>query len=308
MQRFFLPELLAKPNELVSLAPIHNQLRRVLRVKPGMQVLVLDNAGNERLMEVESVERRDTTARVVEVRPAPAEPTVAVTLYQSILKTDKFEIVLQKATELGVTTIVPIVSNRTVARLGRATENKQKRWDAIVREAAEQSARGALPVVAPACTFAEAVASAEGVRLLPWEEGQSDPGLLAAFNQSKQPVAAVSLLIGPEGGLEAGEIDQAIGVGWQVVTLGPRVLRAETAALATLSIVTAALGWMGDAATVKVAAPSKSSFLPTTDTRADVEIEATPVEKNKTEKNKAEKSASPKDQDEVEIEKKSAAA
>ena len=306
MQRFFLPELIAKKDAVVSLEAIHNQLRRVLRVKPGVQVIVLDNAGNERLLEVESVERRDTTARVLEVRPAPAEPVVGLTLYQCILKTDKFEMVLQKATELGATTIVPVISSRTVARPGRALENKQKRWDAIVREAAEQSGRGALPVVAPACLFDEALENATGTRLLPWEEGTSNPGLLAVLGKASQPVEGVSLLIGPEGGLEAGEVDAASDAGWQVVTLGPRILRAETAAITTLSIVTSALGWTGDAATVKVAAPSKSSkatVRPTTDKRADVEIEATPVEKTK-----AEKAAPLKDKDKVEAEEKSAAA
>src|SRR5688500_18566567 len=145
MQRFFLPTLQSTVDEVVSLAPIHLQLRRVLRVQAGAQLILLDNLGNERLMEVINVDRRDTTARVVEVRPAPVEPAVAVTLYQCILKSDKFEWVLQKATELGVTTFVPVLSVRTVARPGRTLQAKQARWDAIVREAAEQCGRGGLP-------------------------------------------------------------------------------------------------------------------------------------------------------------------
>lgn len=264
MQRFFLPALLPKVDEIVSLAPIHRQLHSVLRVQPGVQIIVLDNEGQERLMEILSVERRDTTARVAEIRPAPAEPAVAVTLYQCLLKTDKFEWILQKATELGVAAIVPVSSQRTVVRLGTALSNKQMRWDAIVREAAEQSGRGNLPLVAPATLFAEAVASASGTRLLPWEEGEANPGPLAALGQIKEPVEQVSILIGPEGGLEAAEVQQAIDAGWQVVTLGNRILRAETAALAALSVVTAALGELGDAATVKIAAPKKGREKQTT--------------------------------------------
>jgi 16S rRNA (uracil1498-N3)-methyltransferase len=259
MQRFFLPALLPKVDEVVSLAPIHNQLRRVLRVQPGTQLVVLDNEGSERLMEVVGVERRDTTARVVEVRPAPAEPTVAITLYQCVLKSDKFELILQKATELGVTTLVPVISHRTVARPGKALENKQTRWETIVREAAEQSERGALPVVAPTCSFFEAVASATGTRLLPWEESEASPGLLAALGQSQQPIESVSMMIGPEGGFEAGEIQEAIDAGWQVVTLGKRILRAETAALATMSVLMAALGELGDAPMVKLSTTHKRS-------------------------------------------------
>jgi 16S rRNA (uracil1498-N3)-methyltransferase len=259
MHRFFIPELLPEVDEVVSLAPIHKQLRQVLRAQVGTQVVVLDNQGHERLLEVTVVERRDTMARVVEMRTAPAEPTVGVTLYQSILKSDKFDLVLQKATEMGVTAVVPVISNRTVARPGKALQSKQTRWEAIAREAAEQSGRGGLPVIAPACTFAEAVANAIGVRLLPWEDGLGSPGLLAALGQSSKAVESVSILIGPEGGLEADEVKGAIDLGWQVVTLGSRILRAETAALATLAVVTAALGGLGDAPTVKMLAPVKES-------------------------------------------------
>src|SRR3954469_14721675 len=154
MQRFFLPELQPAVDEVVSLAPIHKQLRHVLRVQPGMQLVLLDNQGNERLMVVETTGRLDTTARVVEMRQSLAEPTVALTLYQCILKTDKFDWVLQKATELGVGAVVPVISNRTIVRpTSRALVAKQARWDTIVREAAEQSGRGGLPLVSPACTF-----------------------------------------------------------------------------------------------------------------------------------------------------------
>jgi 16S rRNA (uracil1498-N3)-methyltransferase len=202
MQRFFLPTLLPAVGEVVSLSPLHHQLRHVLRVQPGTHFLLLDNQGSERLMEVVSVERRDTTARVVEMRPAPAEPAVAVTLYQCMLKSDKLEWVWQKATELGVTTLVPVISKRTVARPGRELQGKQARWDTIVREAAEQCGRGRLPVVAPSCNFPDLLAGARGIRLLPWEEGGTSSGLLHALTHTAQPVDAVSLLIGPEGGLE----------------------------------------------------------------------------------------------------------
>jgi 16S rRNA (uracil1498-N3)-methyltransferase len=259
MQRFFLPTLQPTVDEVISLAPIHLQLWRVLRVQPGAQLILLDNLGNERLMQVTNVDRRDTTARMVELRPAPAEPAVAVTLYQCILKSDKFEWVLQKATELGVTTLIPVLSVRTVARPGRVLQAKQARWDAIVREAAEQSGRGGLPVVAPASRFADAVVSATGTRFLPWEEGAGSPGLLAALTHAALPVEGVSILIGPEGGLEANEVERAKAAGWQVVSLGQRILRAETAALAAMTVVTAALGGLGDAPSVKLSTPNDVS-------------------------------------------------
>ncbi|MCC6453415.1 MAG: 16S rRNA (uracil(1498)-N(3))-methyltransferase [Caldilineaceae bacterium] len=258
MQRFFMPALLPAVGEIISLGPLHHQLRSVLRAQPGTQFLLLDNQGGERLMEVVSVERRDTTARVAEVRPAAPEPAVAVTLYQCVLKLDKLEWVWQKATELGVTTLVPVISRRTVARAGRTLQAKQARWEAIVREAAEQCGRGGLPVIAPSVSLAEAFTSAPGTRLLPWEEAGGNPGLLHALAQAAQPIDAVSLLIGPEGGLEAGEVEQARADGWQVVSLGQRILRAETAAVATITVVRAALGDLGDAASVKVGASAEA--------------------------------------------------
>jgi 16S rRNA (uracil1498-N3)-methyltransferase len=261
MHRFFIPGFQPALDEEVSLVAIHNQLRRVLRMQPGDQIVILDNAGGERLLEITAVERRDTLARVLELRSAPVEPEIPVTLYQCVLKSDKFELVLQKATELGVTTVVPVVSNRTVARVGRVLASKQARWESIVREAAEQSGRGGLPVVAPSCTFAEAIANATGVRLLPWEEGVANPGLLAALSQAPQPVDAVSVMIGPEGGFEADEVTAAIDAGWQVVSLGERILRAETAAMAAMSIVSAALGELGDAPLVRLWESSVKSMV-----------------------------------------------
>lgn len=253
MQRFFLPGLLAAVGEDVSLAPLHHQLTRVLRVQPGTQLVLLDNQGGERLVEVVSVDRRDTVARVVEVRPTLAEPGVAVTLYQCALKGDKLEWVWQKATELGVTTMVPVISHRTVVRPFTGLRSKQARWEAIVREAAEQSGRGRLPTMAPGCNLADCLASAPGLRLVAWEEeGESRPGLIHALTRAPLPVEAVSLLIGPEGGLEPDEIAQAQEAGWQVVSLGGRILRAETAALAAVTLVMGALGEMGGA-------PSSSS-------------------------------------------------
>jgi 16S rRNA (uracil1498-N3)-methyltransferase len=116
-----------------------------------------------------------------------------------------------------------------------------------------------LPVVAPASRFADAVVRATGTRLLPWEEGAGSPGLLHALTQTALPVEGVSILIGPEGGLEANEVEQAKAAGWQVVSLGQRILRAETAALAAMTVVTSALGGLGDVQSVKLSTPNGGS-------------------------------------------------
>ncbi len=141
---------------------------------------------------------------------APGEPTVQVTLWLCGLKADKFEWVLQKATELGVAVVVPVVSSRTVVRPAAALERKRARWEVILREAAEQCGRGRLPVLGAACDLPAALAQEQaGVRLVAWEEAAGSPGMIHALTHVPLPVRDVHLLIGPEGGLEADEIAQA---------------------------------------------------------------------------------------------------
>jgi 16S rRNA (uracil1498-N3)-methyltransferase len=185
-----------------------------------------------------------------------------------MLKGQRFEWILQKGTELGVSTFVPIETRRTVARPSARWDHKRSRWERIVREAAEQSGRGRLPRLADPIPFAEACREAAtcDLALIPWEgqggvprttgptrttdaataasprrEGQGLAGVLRASDVSPQSVA---LLIGPEGGLEEEEIDLARRTGLRAVTLGPRILRAETAALAAATIVLSELGEM----------------------------------------------------------------
>jgi 16S rRNA (uracil1498-N3)-methyltransferase len=222
-------------------------LTRVLRAKAGDTVQLLDGGGKVYTVTVATLERRSAAGTITAVDSALPEPGVTVTLYQCALKADKLEWVWQKATELGATTLVPVISSRAVVRPTAALERRRPRWESIVREAAEQSGRGTLPTVAASADLATILQDAPGLRLLAWEEGAAHPSLIHALGQAELPVRAVSLLIGPEGGLSAEEVTQAETAGWQTVTLGPRILRAETAAVAALAITLAALGELGGA-------------------------------------------------------------
>ncbi|MDQ2807954.1 MAG: 16S rRNA (uracil(1498)-N(3))-methyltransferase [Chloroflexota bacterium] len=234
MQRFFVdPTLpLEAATELTLPAGLAHQVGHVLRLRPGAHILLLDNSGWESEVELTAFDRSAIQGRVLARRLAQEAAGPAVTLYACLLKGEKFEWMLQKATELGVSAVVPVISERTVAG-----GTKPDRWERIVREAAEQSRRARLPLLHVPQSWATAVsgAAAHDVALVPWEEADGLIPLAPLVAQARQ-AARVALLIGPEGGLTAAEVQVAAAAGVQPVSLGPRILRAETAALAALAL------------------------------------------------------------------------
>ncbi len=237
MHRFFLTETGLQPAQTVDLEAIAHQLQVVLRLQPGAQIVLLDGLGHAYLAEITSLQRRAATGYIIQQLPDPPEPTLRLTLYQCSLKADKFEWILQKGTELGVSSFVPVISERSVVRPAAAIQKKYERWQAIIREAAEQCGRGGLPTLHAPLTWAEAIAQADGLRLLPWEAAASSAPHLAPLLLAQQPPAvALHLLIGPEGGISDAEAATAQAAGWQAISLGAQILRAETAALAAVAV------------------------------------------------------------------------
>ncbi len=239
MQRFFVPPHF----DLTPGAPVDlpldlvHQAGVVLRLRPGDRVILLDGAGREAEVVLTTFSRKQVSGEVVACRAAPPPPHPHVTLYQAVLKGERFAWVLQKATELGVAAIVPVITERTVVPLAEASEpEKAARWGRIVREAAEQSRRGTLPALHPPIRWADACAAmalAEAA-LLPWEEATTP---LAAALAGVRAAAHVALAVGPEGGFSPAEMAQAAAAGLTPISLGPRILRAETAALAVCALV-----------------------------------------------------------------------
>ena len=219
------------------------QMRRVLRLRPGDRVLALDGAGRQ--VEVELTEVGATAAgRVISESPAGGEPTARLTLYQSLLQRDKFEWVLQKGTEVGVVAFVPVVTRRSLVRDAELGPERLARGRRILQEAAEQSGRGALPALRPPLPFAAAAAEAAGYgrALLAWE-GETRRTLAEALAAPPNP-PTVALYVGPEGGFEPAEVALAAEQGALPVTFGPRILRTETAALVGAALVLYQLGEM----------------------------------------------------------------
>ena len=246
MHRFFVaPALLAHPattsNPFITLPDrLAHQLRDVLRLSIGEQLVLLDNSGDEVLASVTKCNRASVEVQVLDRRAGKSESPVRIILCQGLLKSARFEWVLEKGTELGVAVFAPILCRRSMAGLEDAGPSKQQRWQRIIQEAAEQCGRSRLPELLPARPLMHALNDIlpGALALMPWEEehGQTlREALVSALNRGDpQPVTAV-LFIGPEGGLMAEEVTLAQRYGVQVVTLGQRILRAETAALATIA-------------------------------------------------------------------------
>lgn len=245
MHRFFVPPSAVDGDKVVINGATAHQIRNVLRMRPGEHIVVLDNSGREYRVELVEVERRRVTGRVVAQRQARGEPRTRITLYQSMIRRQRFEFVLQKGTEVGVAEFVPVVSERCVINDLEAVNKKMTRWQRIILEAAEQSRRGLLPTLQPAMLFSQACERAQrtgGLSLLPWEEAREN--LRTVLQGLAETPSSVNLFIGPEGGFSSQEVELARGYGLIPVSLGPRILRAETAGIVTAAIILYELGDM----------------------------------------------------------------
>lgn len=259
MHRFFLPPGTLHAGATVALDGYAHQLHAVLRLQAGAPLLLLDDCGLEYSATLTAIGPRHAAALVSDGRPCAGEPRLNIALFAATLKADKFEWVLQKGTELGVRRFVPVVSRRSVARPASALAPKLPRWQSIVREAAEQAHRGRLPRVEAPVDFDTALKlAAPGLRLLAWEESSAPLPLSPAILEAARADAELSLLVGPEGGFDAAEVAQAEAAGWQVVSLGGRILRAETASLAAVSALLALAGELGSFAPSYEQSPSAS--------------------------------------------------
>lgn len=241
MHRFFVSEDSIRGDK-VSLDPrVARQLREVLRARQGTRIILLDNTGYEHEVELSWVGRDGGEGMVKDSRPAPGEPRIQIHLYQSILKGDKFELVLQKGTEVGISAFYPVFSLRSVVTDVRP--NKQERWVRVLTEAAEQSGRGRLPLLADPVPFTDACEGLEGLSLIPYEEERAR-GLREVLREGNS-TGPVNLFIGPEGGFEEQEVEFARSQGITPVSLGPRLLRADTAGLVAATAVLYELGELG---------------------------------------------------------------
>lgn len=250
MHRFFVPPSWVRGNRVTMTGPQAHQIARVLRMQVGDTVIILDNSGWEIETNLVSVDGQVVEGRVVRRRLNEAEPRTKVSLYQSVLKGRHFELILQKCTELGIVEFVPIIADRCVMSHLEDVEKKRIRWELIIQEAAEQSRRGRKPALRAATLLAQAcerVRRPGGLSLIPWEEehhtsiGAALSAAASATGQGTAPFA-INLFVGPEGGFTLEEISLARHFGLIPVTMGPRILRADTAGLVASAVILHQLG------------------------------------------------------------------
>ncbi len=236
MTRFFV-----KPEELLPeflvLTGENAQHAKVLRLKCGEEVLVCDGQGSECLCAVSDISDGQISLVVKHRQDSVTEASVRVSVYMAFPKADKLEHVIQKATELGAYEIVAFPSSRCISKPDeKSIKKKLERWQKIAASAAEQSGRGCIPQVLTLPSYKAALErGAQADKALLFYENERSTTLRMALSSGEYH--SVSLLTGPEGGLEAAEVQQAMDAGFQVCTLGKRILRCETAPLCALSAV-----------------------------------------------------------------------
>jgi 16S rRNA (uracil1498-N3)-methyltransferase len=260
--RFFIsPEQVSGQSITISGEDVHH-IVTVLRMKTGDELLLCDGKGAEYSVKIAQINKSDITTEV-KARSKRVIRYPLITLGQGLPKSDKMDWIVQKATELGVANIVPLLTERTIMKV-RDEGKRVTRWQRIAREAAMQSNRPDIPQVQQICSYADFLksianppsppfvkggssknpplekgeeggfASPDTLLLLPWEEGTVPiKGILRANPGMKH----IIVLIGPEGGFSAHEAEAAQGKGFHLVSLGPNILRTETAAIAVLSMI-----------------------------------------------------------------------
>lgn len=212
-------------------------LTRVLRVEAGQRYEISDNR-NVYLAEIETARKENVVFRTLEKLPAPP-PSARFELYAALIKFDRFEWIVEKATELGVTEIVPIEATRSERGLEKAAAKRVERWRRIALEASQQSRRAHLPEIAEPVSLNDAVARTGSYRYVLDENPGAMP-LFQALPAVRTAEESVAILTGPEGGWTDEERASFTAAGWTPVSMGPLILRAETAVIAALAVVTQA--------------------------------------------------------------------
>ncbi len=238
MHRFFIPPDQINSNKVLILGSDVSHIRTVLRLKSGDKIQVLDGTGFCYQVELIEIKKKMVSGQIFSKEPFDTESPIEVTLGQALLKGNKFDQVIRKSVELGVFTLIPLSTERTLIKgLPAGIENKTRRWQKIAMDASKQCGRNRVPEIKKTLfSISEFCAqfSKSDLKLCLWED-ETTTRLYDVF-QDKSP-RKIILLTGPEGGFSHNEVTEIKSHGFRLITLGPRILRAETAPIVALAIV-----------------------------------------------------------------------
>ncbi len=240
--RIYTPQTL-EPGALVQLDPVaSNHAVRVLRLRGGDNLILFNGDGGEYPAVLERSERRETWARLRERVERHSESPLHITLVQAISKGERMDYTIQKAVELGVTGIIPVFTRRSVVQLaGERAEKRRQHWQQVAASACEQCGRNIVPGIDSPKNFTQWLATYDAAGLGLTMDPRADRGLAELTG----PSGPITVLAGPEGGLDEQELEAAAAAGFTPLRLGPRVLRTETASLAMLAALQALWGDLG---------------------------------------------------------------
>lgn len=239
MHRFFVDKKDISDKQVIITDSRVHQIRDVLRMKTGDDIIVLDNTGLEYQVSLTEISTKNIVGEIVQKKRSEAEPKTQITLFQSLLAREKFELVLQKCTEVGVESFVPIVTERSIVRSPeKITDKKLIRFGSIITEAAEQSARGKIPTLANPIKLSQAVTELNDFDIcLVGSTEKECAALKQVLRKADAALVKIALFIGPEGGFSEKEYEIFNSRGILSFSLGKRILRTETAAVIATAVI-----------------------------------------------------------------------
>ena len=240
MIHLFLPPEKLASKQIIITGEQARYLSLVHRINPGEQLIIFDGLGNRYICKILHSRKKEVIVEQMKKEPYSAESPIAITLAQGIAKGNKMDLIIQKSTELGVKKIIPLITRRTQIR----HTDKTDRWRKIALSASQQSGRGKIPDITEPVNFKEFLEKQEADRGIILSEEEKERNLKKTLNDF-HGITRITLLVGPEGGFSKEEKSTAIQKGFVSVSLGPRILRTETAPITALSIIQYELGDMG---------------------------------------------------------------
>ncbi len=246
MHRFFVDKDNIENNKICITGEDVKHIKNVLRLNEGDIISVCDKQNTDYDVIILEFHKEMILCDILSTKISSSEPPVDIILYQGIPKSTKMDLIIQKSTELGIAKIIPVITERTIVKIQdrKKEEKKLERWQRISEEAAKQSKRGIIPDVCPILTFEEMLETLKdnSLTIVPYENEEKVGIKEVLKNNSNKKI---NIIIGPEGGFEEWEIQSLESIGSKIVSLGPRILRTETAGFVASAIVLYELGDLG---------------------------------------------------------------